>query len=59
MIRFTPENVSVASVMLGVAFIIDAIANVASPFFIFVCRERQRSESCAEVKAGADEVEKE
>ena len=59
MIRFTPENISVASVMLGIAFIIDAIANVASPFFIFVYRERQRSESYAEVKAELDEGEEE
>ena len=54
MIRFTPENISIASVMLGIAFIIDAIANIASPFFIFVYRERQRSESYAEIKAELD-----
>ena len=59
MIRFTPKNISVASVMLGIAFIIDAIANVASPFFIFVYRERQRSESYAEVKAELNEKEEE
>lgn len=59
MIRFTPASISVASVMLGIAFILDAIANIASPFFIFVYRERQRSESFAEVKAEIAEGEEE
>ena len=51
MIRFAPSNPSVASVMMGIAFIIDAIANVASPFFLYVYRERQRSQSYAQIKA--------
>lgn len=51
MIRFTPEELSVSSVMMGIAFIIEAIANMLSPFFIFIYREKQKSESYAEVKA--------
>lgn len=57
MIKFTPENLSVASVMMGIAFIIDAIANILSPFFIYVYRARQKSESYAEVKTNLDEKE--
>ena len=57
MIRFTPDDIAVASVMLGIAFIIDAIANIVSPFFISVYRERQKSESYAEVKAELTESE--
>ncbi len=51
MIKFTPENLSTASVMMGIAFIIDAIANILSPFFIYVYRARQKSESLAEAKS--------
>ncbi len=50
MIKFTPDNVSVASVMMGIAFIIEAVANAASPFFIYVYRERQKSETYTEIK---------
>ena len=45
--------------VMAIAFIIDAIANIASPFFIYVYRERQRSESYAEVKAELDEKKEE
>ena len=55
MIKFTPQRLSVAAVMMGIAFIIDAIANVLSPFFISVYRARQKSESYAEVKAELEE----
>ena len=51
MIRFTPENISVASVTVGIAFIIDAVANLLSPFFIYVISERKKNESYAEAKA--------
>lgn len=51
MIRFTPKNISVASVTVGIAFIIDAIANLLSPFFIYVISERKKNESYAEAKA--------
>lgn len=58
MIRFSPSNPTVASVMMGITFIIDAIANIASPFFIYVYRERQKHKSYDEVKAELDEDEK-
>ena len=51
MIRFTPKNISVASVTVGIAFIIDAIANLLSPFFSYVISERKKNESYAEAKA--------
>lgn len=55
MIKFTPERLSVASVMMGIAFIIDAIANILSPFFISAYRARQKSESYAEAKREIEE----
>ena len=54
MIKFTPENLSTASVMMGIAFIIDAISNIISPFCIYVYRARQKSESLAEAKSELD-----
>lgn len=54
MIKFTPENLATASVIMGIAFIIDAIANILSPFFIYVYRARQKSESLAEAKSELD-----
>jgi len=54
MIKFTPENLATASVMMGIAFIIDAIANIISPFFIYVYRARQKNESLAEAKSELD-----
>lgn len=59
MIRFTPESISVASVILGIAFILDAIANISSPFFIYVYRERQKHKSYDEVKAELGDKEEE
>ena len=40
--------------MMGIAFIIDAISNIISPFFIYVYRARQKSESLAEAKSELD-----
>lgn len=57
MIKFTPENISVASVMMGIAFIIDAVANILSPFFISVYRARQKSEAYVEVKTELEECD--
>ena len=57
MIRFTPDNIAVSSVILGIAFIIDAISNVLSPFFISVFRERQKNETVAEARAELGESE--
>lgn len=54
MIKFTPENLATASVIMGITFIIDAIANILSPFFIYVYRARQKSESLAEAKSELD-----
>ena len=57
MIRFTPENLSVASVTVGIAFILDSVANILSPFFIYVINERRRSESYSEVRAELSDEE--
>ena len=57
MIKFTPDRLSVSSVMLGISFIIDAIANATSPIFTCAYRGRQKSESYAEVKAELCESE--
>lgn len=55
MIKFTPGKLSVSSVMLGISFIIDAIANMISPIFIYAYCGRQKSEHYTEVKAELDE----
>ena len=48
MIKYTPENINVTSIVLGVIFIVDSVANFLNAFFVTVYEKRQREDILAE-----------
>ena len=58
MIKYPPESISVTSVLLGIIFIIDAVSNFLSAFFLAEIEKRQRrdfiAESCPATESESD-----
>ena len=50
LIKFTPNNQENASILLGIAFLIDAISNLLSAFYVSACEKRQYYEAYHDAK---------
>lgn len=58
MIKYTPENINTASIILGIIVIVDSIANLLNAFFITAYEKRQREDILSEnLENSSDEDE--